>query len=123
MMRKFALMTLLTLAGCLAENAIEPVMCTKEFVYGLHTTIRDAATNQAIAQEAILTLQDGSYEEVVTDSWDGLTLVGAGERPGTYTVTVERSAYLTWSVSGLEITADECHVIPVSLAIRLTSVS
>ncbi len=122
MMRKFALMTLLTSAGCLAGNTIEPVMCTKEFVYGLHTTIRDAATSQAIAKESILTLQDGNYEEVVTNSWDGLTLVGAGERPGTYTVTVEHPDYLTWSVSGLEVTADECHVIPVSLAIGLTPV-
>jgi hypothetical protein len=49
----------------------------------------------------------------------GSDLVGAGERAGTYAVTVTATGYAEWTTSGVVVTADECHVIPVRLEPRL----
>ena len=97
---------LVLLAGCYQGGTVEPVLCTKQFVYGLTVTVVDQSTSNPIAAAATMTLRDGSYEEVVTDSWDGSTLSGAG--------------YETWTRVGVEISADECHVIPVTLTAELT---
>lgn len=110
---------LVLLAGCYQGGTVEPVLCTKQFVYGLTVTVVDQSTSNPIAAAATMTLRDGSYEEVVTDSWDGSTLSGAGERPGTYTITIEHPAYTTWTRAGVTISADECHVIPVALTAEL----
>jgi hypothetical protein len=45
----------------------------------------------------------------------GNALVGAGERAGLYELTIMADGYVTWTQSALEVTADECHVDPVSL--------
>lgn len=111
---------LVLLAGCYQGGTVEPVLCTKQFVYGLTVTVVDQSTSNPIAAAATMTLRDGSYEEVVTDSWDGSTLSGAGERPGTYTITIDHPGYETWTRVGVEISADECHVIPVTLTAELT---
>ena len=110
---------LLMLLGCRTVGIGEPIVCTEQFVYGLNVTVLDQSTGAAIAADATMTLQQGTYEEVVTDSWDGTTLSGAGERPGIYAVTVEHPGYQTWTLAGVVVTADECHVIPVSLTAAL----
>ena len=107
------------LVGCYEGDTTEPIFCTDQFVYGLTVTVRDQSSGTPIAEDATLTLREGAYEEVVTDSWDGSSLSGAGERAGTYTVTVEHAGYETWTRAGVVITADECHVIPVSLTAEL----
>ena len=107
------------LAGCYPSGTVDPVICTAQFVYGLTVTIVDQTTARPIAAQATMTIQDGTYEETVTDSWDGATLSGAGERPGTYTITIEHPAYTTWTRAGVTISADECHVIPVALTAEL----
>ena len=110
------------LAGCYEGDTTGPIVCTDQFVYGLTVTVRDQSTGAGRADNATLTLREGTYEEVVTEAWDGTTMVGAGERPGTYTVTVEHPGYATWTRSGVVITADECHVIPVSLTAELVPI-
>lgn len=110
---------LVLLAGCYLGGTVEPVLCTQQFVYGLTVTIVDQSTSTPIAGDATMTLRDGTYEEVVTDSWDGSTLSGAGERPGTYSVTIEHPGYATWTRADVAISADECHVIPVTLTAEL----
>ncbi len=123
MMRRFSLITLLIAVGCSTGSSTEPTACTKEYVYGLHAQIKDARSDSAIAQGTILTLQEGSYQEVVTESWGGLMMFGAGERPGEYTVTAERLGYDEWTMSGVEILSDGCHVIPVSLRVQMAPAS
>lgn len=46
-------------------------------------------------------------------------LMSAGERPGTYTVTVSKPGFRDWQRAGIVVTADECHVHPVELSARL----
>jgi len=123
MMRRFSLITLLISVGCSSGSSTEPAACTKEYVYGLHAQITDARNDSAIAQGTILTLQERSYQEVVTESWDGLMMLGAGERPGEYSVTAERLGYDRWTMSGVEIVSDGCHVIPVSLRVQMAPAS
>lgn len=43
----------------------------------------------------------------------------AYERPDTYDVTVTASGYKPWIKSGITVTKDACHVIPVNLDARL----
>lgn len=120
-MRRIHLLTLLaTLSvGCYDGFLQDPIVCTDEFVYGLSVEIVDATTGAPLAEGSTLTVVDGTYVENVTDSWDGRSMVAAGERPGTYTVRVERGGYQSWERSGVRISADECHVIPRSLEARL----
>jgi len=110
------------MVGCYGGGPSEPIVCTDQFVYGLTVAVRDQVTTLPKADDATLTLREGAYEEIVTDSWDGTTLSGAGERAGTYSVTVEHAGYESWTRAGVEITADECHVIPVSLTAELIPV-
>jgi len=114
--------TLASMVGCYEGNPSDPIVCTAQFVYGLNVTVRDQSTGLPQADDATLTLREGSYEEIVTDSWDGSTLSGAGERAGTYGVVVEHAGYQMWTRDGVAITADECHVIPVSLTADLVPV-
>ncbi len=110
---------MIVLAGCYQSGTVDPIICTQQFVYGLTVTIVDQTTAAPIAARATMTIRDGTYEEIVTDSWDGATLSGAGERPGTYTITIERPGYTTWTQTGVVISADECHVIPVLLSVEM----
>lgn len=105
--------------GCYEPSFGGPIICTDQFVYGLTVEVLDATTSAAIADGATLTVVEGSYVETVTETWDGRSMAAAGERPGTYTVSVTRDGYQAWSRSGVSISADECHVIPRALEARL----
>lgn len=113
--------TFILLAACTAAcgGSTDPIVCTEQFVFGLTVQVVDSVTGTAQATGSTLTLIEGTYVESTTDSFDGLTLAGAGERPGTYLVSVARAGYHTWTVADVEVTADECHVIPVSMLAEL----
>lgn len=106
-----------SLTGC--ETVIDPIACTEIFAYGLSVEVVDSITGAPRATGATLTLTEGSYVESTTESFDGRTMLGAGERAGTYGVVVERPDYMTWTAAPVVIGADECHVIPVSLRAQL----
>lgn len=100
------------------------VICTANFVFGLVVTVQDSASGAPSASGAQLIAQEGAYADTAgfppnRPDLDTLPLVGAGERPGTYTVTVRKSGFHDWVRSGLVVTADECHVHPVQLTARL----
>ena len=99
-----------------------PIACTDVFVYGLSVDVFDAATNEPKADSATLTITEGGYTEITEESFDGLTMVAAGERAGTYAVVVSRPGYQNWVTTNVTITEDECHVIPVRLLAALQAV-
>lgn len=117
-----AIGVLVSVTACYEGDPWGPIACTSQFVFGLTVTVRDQSSTLPKAEDATLTLREGAYVEVVTDSWDGTTLKGAGERSGTYAVTVEHPGYEAWTRAGVEITEDECHVIPVSITADLIPV-
>lgn len=96
----------------------EGLVCTTEFVYGVQVTAVDAATNAAVTDglEGTLT-EDGYVEEMRVRS---NTLLGAGERAGTYALEVRANGYETLVDSGIVVTENECHVNPVSLLAEMT---
>jgi hypothetical protein len=105
----------------------EPIFCTGEFVSGLHVSVQDSVTGAPTASGAQLIARDGAYADTATvppaapnpDAW---VLLAAGERPGVYVVTVRKAGFATWERTGVEVTADECHVRPVALTARLQRV-
>jgi hypothetical protein len=114
-----ALLTLVFAAGCNGSNPFGGA-CTTEFVYGVNVTVLDAVTSAPIVEGATLTIRDAGYVEVVTESYDGQTLSGAGERPGRYTLTVDRAGYQQWVQDGVVVIRGECHVTPAAVEARLT---
>ena len=120
-----ALLALATFAlgACEALDSL-PVDCTDNFVWGLQVQVQDSVTSAPSASGAQLIARDGAYADTASyppnrPDLDDLPLVGAGERAGTYTVTVRKSGFLDWERSNVVVTADECHVRPVALTARL----
>ncbi len=97
----------------------EPVNCTEEFVFGLSVQVRDATTNAIIPGGVVVTARDGSYTETLDFMFD--THVGAGERPGTYTLTARKDGFITKMAGPITVVLDEdmCHVITQSVTIEL----
>jgi len=100
------------------------VMCTMEFRYGLAVYVKDSVTAAPAASGATLIARDGVWADTVSfaagnASLDGLGLNTAGERAGTYTLTVRKAGYHDWVKSGVVVTADECHVHPVAVTALL----
>ena len=95
-------LVLLFVSGC-PMGEVGPgdgVMCTLEFVYGLTVTVTDAAGTPVAG--ATLTLTEGVYSETMEELQDGV-YTGAGERGGTYTLTIEADGYVTKSIEDILI--------------------
>ena len=110
-------------AGCDLLDSPD-VYCTGEFVFGLVVAVQDSSTGSPAASGAQLIAQDGAWADTVgfppnRPDLDAQELVSAGERPGTYTVTVRKGGFRDWQRTGVVVTADECHVHPVELTARL----
>ncbi len=95
-------------------------VCTSIYAYGLTVTVTDAATQQPIC-DATVTATDGTYSEQLQPANSSpCSYLGAGERPGTYTVTATRSGYMNTIESNIRVTSDGCHVQGVSINLNLT---
>lgn len=119
-MRSFVrILTVLAIPAVLTACGLDdPVACTTEFVYGVEITAVDAATNAPITDGLEGTLTDGGYTEEMQRQ--GNVLLGAGERPGTYTAEVRANGYETILESGIVVTENVCHVNTVSLLAEMT---
>jgi hypothetical protein len=104
------------LAGC--GDAIGPPACTADFRYGISIEVRDGATGEGAAIGAEGTITEGDYIENLEIFGDD-TMLGAGERAGTYDIRISKTSYNDWTASPVTVTADECHVNPVALEANL----
>ncbi|MDO3384826.1 beta-propeller domain-containing protein [Gilvimarinus sp. SDUM040013] len=87
----------------------EPIACTEEIRYGMSVTVW-AGDDPCAAQ---VTLRDDDYVEQVMGIADGhgsCVFEGAAERAGTYDLTVVLEGYITEVHSGIQVSADACHV-------------
>ena len=84
--------------------------CTEEFVFGLVITVNDAATGAGLNQ-VVITAREPSYSEVLAATTSAGVYQGAGERVGSYTLTVEKDGYQTVVTDVITVEANECHVI------------
>lgn len=119
-MRRVLLSLVLLMAGTSALPACEiGGSCTTQYVWGVALTLRDARTQQPIT-DATVTLVDGSYREEVTAQPLANIYYGAGEREGTYTITVTAPGYQPIAPRTVTVTGDECHVQQVAITVDLT---
>ena len=110
----------LVLTGC--DGATEPVVCTAIAVSSLNVTVRDQATSQRICDATVVAVLGGvSYDlrRAGSPTPEGCTYAGPEERAGTFEVRVTRAGYEATTARNVQVTADECHVIPVPLTIDL----
>jgi hypothetical protein len=97
-------------------------VCTAIAIPGVAVDVRDSVTNAHVGRGARIVATSGRFADtlrVPADSdYEGAYGL-ATERPGVYTVTVEREGYRPWSRTGIRVDADECHVRTVSVVARL----
>lgn len=108
----------LFLTNCESSDE-DPIFCTQEVVDGLRITVRDAVSGQPIVENVEVKVADGSYLETLELRPIEKLFAGAGERMGTYTVTVTKAGYQTYTSSPIVVTRDVCHVITQSLTVNL----
>ncbi len=104
----------LAVAGC--NGIFGGVVCTEEFRFGVNVTVTD--TNGNPITGATLTLAEGDFQELMQEFSSG-NYAGAGERAGTYTLTVAADGFETVMLTEIVVTADECHVTPVGREVTL----
>jgi hypothetical protein len=116
----FLFSTFLVTTSC--EDTDDQIVCTTQFVYGLNVIVLDGSTGNPIFQDIEVKAVDGSHQEIF-ELVSGLeyAFVGAGERAGTYVVTITKAGYQTYTSAPIVLTRDECHVIPQSLTVNLQS--
>jgi hypothetical protein len=117
----FLFTTVFFISSC-EDNDDNQIFCTDQFVYGLNVIVLDAVTGNPIFQDIEVKAVDGAYQEIL-ELVPGLeyAFVGAGERAGTYVVTITKAGYQTYTSAPIILTRDECHVIPQSLTVNLQS--
>lgn len=112
--------------GC-SGSATSPI-CTQEFRPGLTVLVKDAVTNAGIASGATLVVREGIFTDSFTmpggrPDLNDFMLPAAGERAGTYEVSVSKPGYATWVQSNVRVTQGVCHVITVTLTALLQPAS
>lgn len=98
--------------------------CTDLFAYGLTVTVTDDAPPGGRICDAIVTAIEGDFLEPLQAQGEGddCVYVGAGERAGTYRVEATKDGYSTDAEDDVVVTADECHVQGVAVALSITAV-
>jgi hypothetical protein len=103
----------------------DSVVCTTEARAAVSLTVVDSLTGQGTGLTGLFArVVDGTFRDSTTSFFTNPStgIPGAGlayERKGTYTVTVRATGYQDWTKTGVNVTADECHVTGVALTARL----
>ncbi len=118
------LSVILGLASC--TNDPISFACTDEARASIMVTVLDSVTGTGLARGATVVLQDGAYSDSSVfgpgDPIPGDSVFYATqtyERAGTYSVRVRRPGYALWAREGVQVTADQCHVVTVRVRARL----
>ena len=93
--------------------------CTEQYVYGLNVNVNDANTGQPLTEGVTVTATEEDYEEALMLIEGNETFVGAGERPGLYTVEVIAVGYQLYVLEGVFLDFDGCHVVPQVINVDL----
>jgi hypothetical protein len=109
-------------------NDLEPA-CLPVVRAAVEVEVRDAATEELRADLARGIVQDGAFaDSLQIVRYDGphgapSALGAAWERPGTYSIRIEREGYQPWDTSGVHVQADQCGASPVEFVARLSPAS
>ena len=100
------------LAGC---DVFGPRLCNESRRIGITVTVRDSITGAPLTEGVRVIARDGIFAD--TADADAFSL--AEERPGSYTVTVEKEGYQPWSRDDIRVIRGECHGQRVELVALL----
>lgn len=116
---RILLLALLLFNCSLGGTEAEEVVCTEEYVYGLHVTVKDNTTNEPITENITVIARDGAYEEAL-ENVDGTDyFIGAGERAGVYIIEVTSPNYESHTSEAIAVYENLCHVITRRVEILL----
>jgi hypothetical protein len=112
--RRIALLIPLIACGC-------PTNCPEDDdpVVGLVISARNSGNGIPIVNPTI-TLTDGAYQEtMIPRDPTGITFMGAVERAGTYTVTIQKEGFKTTTVQNVNVPQRFCHVQTQTLTVNI----
>jgi hypothetical protein len=116
-----ALVTVL-LGACSDSLAV----CNQQAYSSVVVEVRDSVSGAPEALGALLIVRDGEYADSMRgrlspaeDSVGGLFLSAAPERPGVYSVAVQRDGFVGWRQDNVRAGSDRCHVVPARVQARL----
>ncbi len=112
-------LALLTTGASALQGCVTSLECTTLYAFGVSATVRDARTGAAVSN-ATPVLVDGAYRETMMTFGQPGSYAGAGEREGTYTLTVTAQGYQASAPRTIVVTGDECHVRGQAVTIDLT---
>lgn len=107
---------MLMIAGCNLDLPGGGSNCTEVFIFGLTVYLTDQNGDPVTGATVVIT--EGQDEETLVVVQDGF-YTGAGERQGTYTLTIEATGFEPVTINNIVITGDECHVTPVGRDVTL----
>lgn len=121
---------LLLLGGCDFFALTDPVVCTAAISRGIEVEVRDAQSGQPAAQGALGIAREGSYVDTLQivgwtshpSAETALVVGGVEERPGLYSVRVEKVGYQPWERSGVRAEKGVCGVVTARLQAQLERV-
>lgn len=123
------LVSAIVLPACalLGDDPDEQIACPAVVAPAVVVEVRNATTGDPEAGDAEGRLIDGDFNEsmrVGASNSEGIpvTLEGAYERPGTYTVLIEKEGFESWSRSGVQAEEDECGVVTERITAELAPV-
>lgn len=98
--------------------------CSANYVYGLSLEVRNAVSGAPITDSASVVIRDGSYVEsygYLGPAGQPLSgrLSAAGERPGTYSISIRKAGFAPYDTTGIKVTGDVCHVHGVQVIAEL----
>jgi hypothetical protein len=100
--------------GSACYDPFSPGACTTEAVAGISVVLRGEGGQSLTADDADgRAVEEGGEVAELESFFD--QLIGAWERAGTYTVTVDKPGFESWVRDDVEVEAGECHVVPVRL--------
>ena len=120
--RILAVFALIAITGCdIFEET--GAMCSDEYVYGVRADIQLPNTTGNPEWSGAVRLTTMGYDEELTvlPTAEGGRFVtfGAGERPGTYKLTVEISGHKKWERADIVVSDNVCHVDQAKVTVQL----
>ena len=100
--------------GTACYDPFAPGACTLEAVAGIVVDLRREGGQTLPADDADGRAVDEFGEVAELEPFFD-QLIGAWERAGSYTVTVEKPGFRPWVRDDVEVEAGECHVVPIRL--------
>jgi len=99
---------------CAACTSNDLVICTAQFVPGIVVEVQDSVSGASRVQGAQGAVHDGPFLDSLRPH-SPTSLQAAGERPGTYNVTLSHAGYADWVRTGVQVERGVCHVQTVTL--------